>query len=108
MDQKCSKSHHEEQDMTRTQDGQQIGVGYYALRQATIQVGRLLVVEIRPGMSTEHWDLWAGFRQPSWSNTRQDISFEYKGEPISVKDFQQGIRAGCTYIIAQCEHQTNQ
>lgn len=106
MDHNHIKNKKEEQDITRSQDGQQIGVGYYTLRQATIEVGRLLVVETNQGTSTEHWDLSPRFRQPSWSNTRQDIVFEYKGEPISLKEFVQGIRTGCTYIIAQCKHQT--
>jgi hypothetical protein len=107
MEQKRMKNTTEGRDITRSQDSQQIGVGYYILRQATIQVGRLLVVETRSGASTEHWDLWFGFRQPSWANTQQDITFQYEGEPISVTQFQQGISTGSTYIIAQCEQQAN-
>lgn len=102
-----TKNHPQVQDVTRTQDGQQIGVGYYILLQADIEVGRLLVVDTGSGTSAEHWDLWSSYRQPSWSNTKQDLSFTYNGEPISLTDFQRGIGSGSTYIIAQCSQQTN-
>src|SRR5690349_6487479 len=98
----------EDQDMTRQQDGQQIGVGYFILRQGLIQVGRLLVITSRTqGTSTEHWDLWSTFRQPSCLNVRQDISFEYQREPIPEAEFKNCISAGSTYIFAQCQKQIN-
>jgi subtilisin family serine protease len=94
------------QDMTRGQDDQQIAVGFYILYQADLQIGRLLVVPERVGTS-EHWDLWSAFRQPSSLNTRQELIFSYVGQPISVEEFKRNIDTGSTYIIAQCQQQTN-
>lgn len=91
-----------DQDLVREKDGKQIGVGFFTLIQNGIQTGRLLVVPDK-GIMVEHWDLWRMFRQPSWALTRQEITFEYVGEPISVAEFMRDIGANSTYIVAKCE-----
>ncbi|MBK8254510.1 MAG: hypothetical protein IPK82_17810 [Polyangiaceae bacterium] len=82
-------------------DGQQIGIGLFQLFQGGLQVGRLLVQHVGELME-EHWDLWQTFRQPSWVNVRQDLMFEYVGEPIGLEDYRSTIRPQSTYIIASC------
>lgn len=97
-----TKSHRKDQDLVREKDGQQIGVGYFTLIQGGIQTGRLLVVP-DGGLMVEHWDLWQAFRQPSWALTRQELTFEYVGEPIGVTEFTSAIGQNSTYIVARCQ-----
>lgn len=89
-------------DLVREKDGKQVGIGFYTLIQNSVQTGRLLVVEENDKM-IEHWDLWSGFRQPSWGNTSQEIVFEYVSEPISLSTFRSNIGQNSTYIVASCE-----
>jgi hypothetical protein len=94
-----------ERDYVKEKDGQQLAVGFYNLHQGGIQVGRVLVVGSVVD-SVEHWDLWEQYRQPSWANQKQEISFEYTGEPISVAEFEGTIGPKSTYIVAECRQVT--
>ena len=90
-----------DKDHVRERDGQQLGVGLYSLFQADLQVGRVLVLEDGNDM-VEHWDLWNGFRQPSWANRDVGLQFIYTGEPTKLEAFRAAIGGRNTYIVARC------
>ena len=93
--------------MARSQDGLQVGIGFYVVKQFEDQVGRLLVEEISAGKTIEHWDLWATYRQPSRFNISQELVIEYQAASMKLSDFKDGFTTGSTYIVAQCEQNTN-